>query len=349
MGELNDLMDRGRREAPANDDAFDRLLRLRDRRRRNGRLLSAAVAAVVVAAGVVGGLVVLGHGTRTGVGPGDSTIPDTQPAPSTTSGSGTPTTAPSGGSTAGGANLVAGPGQYDYWEFVYVLDSGNANMTYWYSPASGTGHLKTSTTTDGFGVLPDQDIRLGKFPLGDDLSGLSADPNVLLEQLLERNAEDGRSPQPDVTPGSGQEPSTGGLVRAVEDLLGYDAPHASPTLRAALYEVLRGLPTAQDLGSATDPAGRPAVAIRITTEALARTFYFDPQNHLFMAEELRLAPGIPVKGPADLYPTYLIVQAGGITDSLGHRPAPGQMFFPEAKHLPEVSGPGPSSTVGGTD
>src|SRR5204863_4774317 len=104
------------------------------------------------------------------------------------------------------------------------------------------------------------------------------DPVQLLQELKERSSPGGRSPEPAVTEGPGQDTDTGGLVRAITDLLGYAGPNATPQLRAALFEVFRGLPTAEDLGNVTDPAGRPAVAARITTEGAIQTLYADPST-----------------------------------------------------------------------
>jgi hypothetical protein len=322
MRDVRGLVERARREAPPGDEAFRRLGDLRHRRRRNGRILSASVALAVTGAMVAGGFVVLGHrGTQT-PGPAGSGSGSTAPS------SGESSTQPATGRAA--ANLVAGPGQFSYWKFSYVLSSGHADITYWYSPGDGTGRVESSSTTPDFGGPNDENgkpltrLQLGEFPLGDDLSSLSTDPAVLLQQLLQRNGHDGRSPQPDVTPGPGQDSSTGGLVRSIEDLLGYLAPHASPQLRAALYEVLKGLPTAQDLGPAADPVGRDAVAVRIVTEGVTRTLYFDPVNHQFMAQSLDDGSSTE----------FLIVDAGGIVDSDTATPDAGQEFFPPADHLP---------------
>ena len=310
MGELRDVMERARREAPDGGRSLERLTRLRDRRRRSGRVLSGLVA-LAVTGGVAGGLVVIGQhtGNRSGAGPGDS-------------GSGT---------TAAGPNLVAAPGQYYYWKFTYVLSDGRAEMTEWSSP-DGSGRMVASTTTpDSFGVPQSETWAAGDAPwyAREDLSGLSADPATLLRQLLDRNAPGGASPQLAVTPLPGQDPDTGGLVRAVEALEDAFAPASPPRLRAALYDVLRGLPTARDLGPDTDPAGRAAVAVSITTEGAERTFWFDPGTHVFMAERWQ-----PTESGSDWPLSYLIVQAGGITDGTSSTPDPDSRFFPTADHLP---------------
>ncbi|MFL5799372.1 MAG: hypothetical protein ACJ77A_15745 [Actinomycetota bacterium] len=312
MSDLRGLMDRARREAPPGDDALHRLVDLRARRRRNGRLLSAAVALAVTGAMVAGGIAVLNHR-----------------GPSGELGDGNGTSGPATSVAAVGPNLVAGPGQFYYWSLSYVMKDGHADFEEWFAP-DGSGRVKTSTTTDSFGVPPDSRWGPGKAPFGnEDLSGLSTDPAQLLAQLQGRSSPGGASPQPDVTPGPGQASDTGGLVRAITDLLGYAGPNVTPQLRAALYEVFRGLPTAEDLGHVTDPAGRPALAARITTEHTTQTLYVDPATHLFMDESWNSSDG---GAPAPV--THLIVQSGGIVDSDSSTPGAHQEFFPSADHLP---------------
>jgi hypothetical protein len=326
MSDFREQMQRARREAPPGDEAFSNLVDRHHRRRRNGRLFSAAVALAVTGAMVAGGFAVLNHRTTEGQ-PGHGS---TNNLPSSDHG-----TAPAS------SNLVAGPGQFYYWKYSVVLHSGHADMTYWYSPTDEVGRVVSSSTTDEVSGPNDEHgnplsrLQLGTFPLGDDLSYLSTDPAVLLQQLEERSAPDGRSPRPDVTPRPGQDSRTGSMVSAVEDLLSEMAPHASPQLRVALYEVLKSLPTAEDLGALDDPTGRPAVAVRITTDWSTKTFYFDPDTHLFLAEEERLADDLTPQGEADRYPTYLIVTAGGISDSDTASPDADHEFFPEAGPLPQ--------------
>ena len=338
MGDLREQMTRARREAPSPDDAMTRLTELRERRARNGRVLSAAVALAVTGGLIAGGLVVLNHrGSATGPG-GFGTKGATGPATSGQGGTGGPasagpasTTVPASsgpattGNGAGGSNLTAGAGQFYYWKFAIVYHGGVSTATYWWSP-QGHGQLVSSQGGDGYSVPMTGPIEMGKGMIGDDLSYLSTDPAQLLPQLVQRSSDEGASPRPDVTPGPGQTAETGRLVSAVEDLLSEMAPHSSPDLRIALYGVLKGIATVQDLGNLQDPTGRPGVALRVTIDGSQRTFWFDPDTHLFLAEEEATDPAAP--------PGYVIVQSGGIVDSDTAVPTGDHRILPEAGPLP---------------
>jgi hypothetical protein len=276
---------------------------------------------------VAGGVAVLGHrgdGTPVGgEGPGTTGVPTTAP-----NGTGAP-----GSPTQSGQSLVAAPGQYYYWKFAVVYANTTATLRYWWSP-DGTGRMASSAQGDGYGVPPDGELHVGKFPVGDDLSGLSTDPEELLPQLVRRSSDDGASPRPVVTPRPGQTEETGRLVSAVEDLLSEMAPHSSPELRVALYGVLSGIGSVQDLGAVQDPTGRPAVALRVRLDVTVRTFYFDPDTHLFLAEEEAIAPDAAPELSGDTSSTFLIVQSGGIVDSDTEVPTDQERIIPEAGPLP---------------
>ena len=129
------------------------------------------------------------------------------------------------------------------------------------------------------------------------------------------------------------------LVSAVEDLLGEMAPHSSPALRIALYQVLKQIPTVEDLGSVADPTGRNAEALRVTLAGVRTTFWFDPDTHLFLASERAELPGRgtdPVR--RDTSPgtsaEYVIVESGGIVGSDTAVPNGDQQVVPEAGPLP---------------
>jgi hypothetical protein len=266
---------------------------------------------------VAGGIAVLSHHGN-GSSIGDTTSPASGPATSAA------TTDP---------NLVAGPGHYYYWKITGIYPEKSGSVQVWYG-WDGSGILKTSSGIDPAGKDTPTSWGAGQFPYGDDLSGLSTDPAVLVDQLRSRSAPGGPSPQPAVTPLDGQRPDTGGLVRAISDLL-TDAPQLLPEQRQAMYRVLVDLPTAEDLGSAVDPGGRPAVAVRIVTTDGATTFYFDPDTHLFTAEKLSFESNDP-SIPSETW--YVMMEAGGIAESATSEPSPDQRFFPDAERLPEASG-----------
>jgi len=279
----------------------------------------------VTGAMVVGAVAVLNHrGAPTGVGD-DHTGAGATTAPDPQSSGGAPSP------TAAGRNLVAAPGQFYYWRITGVYPEGSGTAEVWFG-ADGSGRLERpnpeapsgrETTTWG----------PGESPLGDDLSGLSTNPAVLLDQLRARSGTDGESPQPAVTPLDGQEYDTGGLVRAIGDLL-TDAPHFLPEQRQAAYEALRSLPTAEDVGTGSDPAGRPAVAVRITTTDGEATFYFDPDTKLFVSERVTFRS----EDPAEDMSSFIVMESGGIVDSTSATPGDGQRFFPDAERLPKASG-----------
>jgi hypothetical protein len=315
MSDLRDQMHRGRRQAPPADEALSRLMDRHDRRRRNGRILSAAVALAVTGAMVTAGFAVLGH-RGSAAGPG-TTGPQS-------SGPGTSAPAP-------GPNLIAGSGQFYYWKIAGIYPEGSGTAEAWFG-ADGSGRVVR--TSDSAPTPKADSWEAGNYPYGDDLSGLSTDPAVLLGQLEARNAPDGRSPQPAVTPLDGQRPDTGGLVRAIGDLL-TDAPHLLPEQRQAAYGVLVGLPTAEELGSAVDPGGRPAIGVRIVTTDGATTFYFDPGTHLFMSAKYHFESADPAVSSSTW---YVVMESGGIADSTASGPSQDQRFFPDAERLPTASG-----------
>jgi hypothetical protein len=324
MSDLRKQMEVGRRAAPPTEEALTRLVERRDRHRRNGRLLSAAVALTLTGALVAGGVVVLGHRgdhTRLGGGPGTTGAPTTAPNGSVPPPSPTPV----------GPNLVAAPGQFYFTEILAVYPDGSATADVWFGQdGSGRAIRPNPEAPDG---TERRTWAAGDYPYGDDLSGLSTDPTTLLEQLQARSATVGHSPQPAVTPLDGQRPDTGGLVRAIDDLL-TNAPHFLPEQRQAAYEVLRSLPTAHDLGSMQDPGGRPALAIRITTTDGETTFYFDPATHLFMSTKhvfVSEDTGVPSES------WYVLIKSAGIVDSDTARPTDSVRFFGDAEQTPTAS------------
>jgi hypothetical protein len=122
----------------------------------------------------------------------------------------------------------------------------------------------------------------GSFPNDTgDLSGLSTDPATLLEQLVERTAPDGASPEPydDFTTGP-ESPLTAGLVRAAGELL--DDANSTPALRAALAQVLAGLDGAS-VQRGHDPFGRDAVEVSISSERATHHWWFDPRTLQLLA------------------------------------------------------------------
>ncbi len=108
--------------------------------------------------------------------------------------------------------------------------------------------------------------------------GWSRDPAVLADQLREAASPDAASPVPVVSPGVGQDASTGGEVRLLEEML----PVATPDFQQPLFEAAQSIEGMDVLHDTVDPAGRRAIALRITTEGAVRSWFFDPTTHLVL-------------------------------------------------------------------
>jgi hypothetical protein len=277
--------------------SMERLLQRRDRRGRNRRIRSTLLALAIASGGTGGALYAL-----SGIAPGPGRVEPGNPS---------------------GAVVIPplAAGEYFYEKYVVVIgqefgsEGGRAVVETWWA-TDGSGRLETETSTSAYGVRPSGTWGAGEFPNLDDLSTLSTDPDRLAVQLGVRSAPGGASPQPDVTPEPGQTAESGGLWRAVTDLL--EMPNAEPTLRAALFEVAANIPGAVVAGETQDPVGRDAVMVRISSEGTDKKLFFDPDTHQLLAnvEDYEGSP------------TYRIVTEAGVVGSTEDRPAPGETFFP---------------------
>jgi hypothetical protein len=139
----------------------------------------------------------------------------------------------------------------------------------------GSGRRTGSEDGVAYG-LPEQGTwGPGEFPVVDDISGLSTDPATLHEQLQQRSARDGASPQPAVTPtANDQTTDSGGLWRAVKALLEF--PHATPEFRAALLQAAELIPGVHKVEGMTDPVGRQAYGLTIHIESISDRLDVDP-------------------------------------------------------------------------
>ena len=312
MTELREELRRAGRHVSPPEGGLEDMLRIGERRRRNARIGNAVVGgtlAVLVIAGSVWGLNRIGTGnTRPGEGPSDP-------------------------------RLVMGPEDYHYLKVVhrspYVnFDGGSmpeadAQIETWWA-LDNSGRIHVDPDSKGYGMPEDGTFGAAEFPLEEsggvtDVSHLSTDPDVLERQLVERSANGGASPQPDITPGPGQDADTGKLVRAIEFLLEW--PNVTPELRVALFHVASRLETVRRDDAATDPGGRPAIALRISTEQVGREWYFDPDTLLWMGTVNRHT------GPIT-FASYTVVVASGFVGSTEATPTAQERFFPEATRLP---------------
>src|SRR5437870_1047706 len=174
MDDLNvrSSLRRARTLASPPEPAYERLLRRKERKRRNARVASAVTALLIVAAAVTGTVVAFGlQGTGKGHG---------QPAASNT-----------------GPNLQAGPGQYYYWKTIRPMPGGSVVEEMWWGE-DGSGKYQVDRTNPNYGVAKDQSWGPGDFPgvfpFESDLSKLSSDPDTLLGQLQARTGATGASP-----------------------------------------------------------------------------------------------------------------------------------------------------------
>lgn len=291
MHDVRDVLERARRLAPQ-PRGFDGLERRRDRKVRRGRVLSAVVALAMSGA-------VIGAGAFAMLRAEDSGRP---------------------GGVAAGAEAVPqpGPGEFYFLEIRRTLEDGNTVEKYWWAP-DGSGRIQAESSTDAYGV-PESGVwgpgeTPDRPPFGGDLSGLSSDPEVLARQLQMRSASAGGSPQPDVTPGPGQAPETGGHWRAVTHLL--EVPYVTPAQRAALYEVAKAIPGVEDLGPVTDPVGRAALGLRLDSEGTVQTLYFDRETRLYMGSRFTGGGSIMQE----------IVVAAGIAGGTDSAPDDDRLFF----------------------
>lgn len=307
--EVRKSLRRARSSAEPPEPAFERLVRRRERKQRNGRIASAAVALAVVAGLVVGGVWTLHHR------PSRSIVGSSGPSGQTGS------SGPSVGATA--PPLVAGPGQYYYWKVVRPLGDGPdvIEETWW--GTDGSGRYQVDQTNPNYGTTKDQSWGPGGpdwFGPGDDLSGLSTDPAALLQQLIARSTDNGASPRPTVTLSPGLSEQTSMLWRAITSLV--EAPNATPSLRAALFEVASGLDGVTVQQNAIDPVGRPAVAVSLQLGDYyctgdPDTMWFDPDIHVLLASD----------GDLGCSPEVIVV-AGGIVDSTSDTVAAGDGYVP---------------------
>lgn len=302
MNDLREDLRRATRSVAPPNDAYERLLRRRDRRRRQERV-TAGVLAMAVAVGGIGGAV---FALRSGGGEG------TRP------GQGNP-----------GVDLSMVPGEYSYVKTL-ILYTGDTTIETWWG-LDGSGRTEVESNDPHYGPPESGTFGPGEFPAEADVADLSTDPAVLAGQVEDRSAPGGASPQPEITPEPGQDDRTGAMWRAVTALL--EMPNATPELRAALFQVAGGITGVDVVDGVEDPAGRPAILVQVDTEAEHHELYFDPTSHQLLAAVDRSLD--------ETWSISTIVVAAGIVDSTDDVPGPGEgLIPPPARGLPEADGEG---------
>ena len=137
-----------------------------------------------------------------------------------------------------------------------------------------------------------------------DLSGLPTDPDALRTAIESRAVEGG-------PPGDAE------TFTIVGDLL--RETYGSPALRAALYEVAASLPGVELIGSTTDPAGRPGIAVAFENGSARNELIFDPRTAALLGERTVMTnedDGIP----AGTIVSSAVYLSTGIVDSTNDTP-----------------------------
>jgi hypothetical protein len=295
MTDLREELRRASHRVAPPDDGFQRLVARRARRRRNDRVIAGLVALTVAVAGIGGAVFAF-----------RASAPERRPIV--------------GGSGADpGPRLEMQPGEYLYVKTVFVSETGQSEVETWWA-LDGSGRIESVAGDPRYGVPPSETFGPGEYPVWSDLSELSADPQALAQQLRDRSSSGGESPQPAVTPGPGHTEESGGLWRAVDNLL-FDMPNTTPDVRAALFEVTRGIAGVELVEEAEDPVGRAAILLRFTSEGADRELYVDPTS---------LQPMAIVDIPVDdeWGPLFRIVVSAGLVDSTEQVPTAEEAFFP---------------------
>jgi hypothetical protein len=301
-----DLLERVKTQVPPPTDALVRLHERRDAKMRRSRMaagvLGLAATGVIVAILVMWASSTLGDSTVINPGAQDTAVP-----------------------------LVADAGQYYYVRFAWYDFSGErATPTVgeiWYGPDdSGRRVVEVAgqPTDDRFGP--------GEFP-AEFLPDLSTDPNVILNQLIERGSPGGASPNPIPTSSPGRTQETTSLLRTLEDLLtlGSDA-FLTPEQTAAVFEAAQSIGDVTVTPDVTDPLGRTAVRLSFVIDYnhpsdASVEWYFEPTTGQFMGEVWR-------DGSSGKALSATMIESAGIAPSMDDRPAADALYVPEGTGQP---------------
>lgn len=152
--------------------------------------------------------------------------------------------------------------------------SGRLEQTYG-TPRFLTSADRAAWVADGEpSVLPasaNVDSLEGKGELAPDLSGLPTDPTALLANIENGKVENAGVPVSDAE-----------AFKTVGSLLENTA--ASPTLRAALYQVAAKIPGVTLVGTVTDAVGRSGTAVAFTSGGERDELIFNPTTSALLGE-----------------------------------------------------------------
>jgi hypothetical protein len=296
MDTLDERLRRAGEVVSPPEPSLDRLARRRERRHRNRRVASAMVALSVAAGGIGAAVMAMGALAERETVQTPAAAPGAKPPP------------------------PLGTGEYFYEKTIrllphaYGLDGGRVTEETWWA-RDGSGRRVAGSTTPDYGLGPTGTWGRGEMQV-EELSDLSTDPDVLAQQLRQRSAPGGASPQPPGTPGPGVGEESASLWRAIGHLL--EMPNAEPALRAALLEVAAAIPEVAVRRDVEDPVGRPAIALDMAVGDGGFTLFFDPDN-------LQLLASVEDYGPGSF---YRIVESAGIVGSTEEEPQGSQLLVP---------------------
>jgi hypothetical protein len=302
------LLDRVKARVPPPADALPRVHARRRAKARRARV-AAGVVGLALAVGIVGTVILAStsdHETRL------------RPA--------------NHGQTA---LLVAEPGEYYYMRIAR------------YMPSTGNGRVDTKPNVTEIWVGPDDSGRVvnddshsrgdqrfapGEFP-AQLHPELSTDPETLLQQLIQRGAPGGASPNPIATSSPGRSQETTTLIRSLQDLLnlGSDA-FLTPEQTAAVFEAAQRLDEVTTETGVTDPLGRPAVRLSFVIDYNYRSgstveWYFEPETDQYMGE-------LWVNQASQSVTSATLIESAGIASSLEGPPGPDSSYVPEGGTRP---------------
>jgi hypothetical protein len=309
MDETKQLLERAAAAAPPPSLDREVLGRRRDRRRRRERLFAGAVGLGVTAALIAWALVTVPLESSGSVPSQGNPLPAATTAP-----------------------LTAAAGQYYVQRIretttcaTTTCPGGDVGVdllaTIWWAPDM-SGRIDAPRHTN-YGLHAGT-YAPGSFPTEGDTSAFPTEPPALQAFLLDRSASGGASPGPgEPTPTPGVDGRTGDLWRSIANLLADPAAYGdtTPALRAALAEVAAGLPMATVHTGATDPAGRPAIRIRVHAFQAVTDLFIDPASHDLLSVVDTMGDG--------WVGTYTVLRAG-VTDSTDVMPTADQSSIPAA-------------------
>jgi hypothetical protein len=201
--------------------------------------------------------------------------------------------------------LALDPGEYFYLRITSdeAEDGRVRDEETWWAP-DGSGEVRNrGTRLDKYPYPPPGGYERGRFPIWlHGVSSLSTDPAVLAEQLREATYD--------------------------WEMLLLETPYATPELRAAVFEVARGLQGITVLNDTRDPGGRRAIALETSERdgPFAATWrsYFDPGTHQALAWTFESTRG----GSA-----WILLESA-IVDAPGEAPESSEWLVPPVGEAP---------------